>query len=47
LRIACRDPAELDELIRSLNDDVGAIETERRILLRDVLKRRLPFATPD
>ena len=47
LRIACRDPVELDELIRSLNDDVGAIETETRILLRDVLKRRLPFATPD
>jgi Lrp/AsnC family leucine-responsive transcriptional regulator len=47
LRIACRDPTELDELIRNLNDDVGAIETETRILLRDVLKRRLPFATPD
>ena len=47
LRIACRNPAELDELIRSLNDDVGAIETETRILLRDVLKRRLPFDTPD
>lgn len=36
LHIACRDATELDELIRALNHEVGAIETETRLLLRSI-----------
>ncbi len=43
LRIACRDSGDLDELIRALNDEVGAMETETRILLREIEPDRPPL----
>jgi Lrp/AsnC family leucine-responsive transcriptional regulator len=43
LRVACRDAVELDELIRALNSEVGAVETETRILLREIRPAGPPF----
>ena len=39
LRVACRDPADLDELITALNRDVGAGETDTRLILRRLQPR--------
>ncbi len=43
LQVACRDTTELDGLIRTLNDQVGAIETETRLLLREIGPDRPAF----
>jgi Lrp/AsnC family leucine-responsive transcriptional regulator len=43
LQIACRDASELDVTIRALNDTVGAMETETRILLSEIRPDRPPF----
>ena len=42
LRVACRDPTDLDELITALNRDVGAGETDTRLILRDSSRNRTP-----
>jgi Lrp/AsnC family leucine-responsive transcriptional regulator len=34
LRVACRDTAELDALLRTLRNRVGAADTETTIVLR-------------
>jgi Lrp/AsnC family transcriptional regulator, leucine-responsive regulatory protein len=39
LRVACRDVAELDTLIRRLKAEGGAAETETRLALRTVVRR--------
>jgi Lrp/AsnC family leucine-responsive transcriptional regulator len=41
LRVACRDPEELDRLLRDLRANAGVAETETRIVLRDLLRRNL------
>ena len=43
LRAACRDAAELDELIRTLKTKGGIVETDTRIALRTVLRRSGPM----
>lgn len=42
LRAACRDAAELDELIRTLKTKGGVVETDTRIALRTVVRRSGP-----
>lgn len=42
LRAACRDPADLDRLLRELRATAEVAETETRIVLRDLLRRALP-----
>jgi Lrp/AsnC family leucine-responsive transcriptional regulator len=39
LRVACRDAAELDRLLRHLKRDGGVTETETRIVLRSAFAR--------
>jgi Lrp/AsnC family transcriptional regulator, leucine-responsive regulatory protein len=39
LRVACRDTAELDRLLRHLKRDGGVVETETRLVLRSALAR--------
>ena len=39
LRVACRDPAELDRLLRHLKRECDVTETETRIVLRSALAR--------
>ncbi len=34
LRVACRDTAELDALLRTLRNDLGALDTDTTIILR-------------
>ena len=34
LRVACRDTAELDALLRTLRNRLGALDTETTIILR-------------
>jgi Lrp/AsnC family leucine-responsive transcriptional regulator len=41
LRVACRDAAELDDLLRRLKREARAAETETRIVLRTALRRRV------
>jgi Lrp/AsnC family transcriptional regulator, leucine-responsive regulatory protein len=36
LHVACRDRADMDDLITTLNEQVGAVETETRLMLRDI-----------
>ncbi len=36
LHVACRDRADMDDLITTLNERVGAVETETRLMLRDI-----------
>jgi Lrp/AsnC family leucine-responsive transcriptional regulator len=40
LRLACRDTAELDRALRTLKRELGASETETRIVLRTAADRR-------
>ena len=40
LRVACRDTAELDRLLRTLKRDLGALDPETRIVLRTAVERR-------
>jgi Lrp/AsnC family transcriptional regulator, leucine-responsive regulatory protein len=40
LRLACRDTAELDGVLRTLKRDLGALDTETRIVLRTQVDRR-------
>jgi len=40
LRLACRDTAELDGVLRMLKRDLGALDTETRIVLRTQVDRR-------
>jgi Lrp/AsnC family leucine-responsive transcriptional regulator len=47
LRAACRDAAELDELIRTLKTKGGVAETDTRIALRTVVRRSGPAPTRD
>jgi Lrp/AsnC family leucine-responsive transcriptional regulator len=42
LRVACRDAADLDRLLRALRATAGVAETETRLVLRDLLRRTLP-----
>jgi Lrp/AsnC family leucine-responsive transcriptional regulator len=39
LRVVCADPAELDQIIRTLKTKGGVVETDTRIALRIVLRR--------
>jgi Lrp/AsnC family leucine-responsive transcriptional regulator len=39
LRVACRDAAELDRLLRHLKREGGAAETETRVVLRSAFAR--------
>jgi Lrp/AsnC family transcriptional regulator, leucine-responsive regulatory protein len=39
LRVACRDTAELDRLLRHLKRDTGVVETETRVVLRSAFTR--------
>jgi Lrp/AsnC family leucine-responsive transcriptional regulator len=41
LRVACRDSADLDRLLRELRATAGVAETETRLVLRDLLRRNL------
>lgn len=41
LRVACRDSADLDRLLRDLRATAGVAETETRLVLRDLLRRNL------
>ena len=40
LRLACHDTAELDRVLRALRADLGALDTETRIVLRTAVDRR-------
>lgn len=40
LRLACRDTAELDRVLRRLKAELGALDTETRIVLRTAVDRR-------
>ena len=40
LDVACRDRADMDDLITTLNEQVGAVETETRLILRDIRPER-------
>jgi Lrp/AsnC family leucine-responsive transcriptional regulator len=40
LRVACADTAALDRLLRTLKRDLGALDTETRIVLRTAVDRR-------
>ncbi len=42
LRVACRDTADLDSMIRTLKTKGGAVETDTRISLRTILRRPGP-----
>jgi Lrp/AsnC family leucine-responsive transcriptional regulator len=42
LRVACRDAADLDQLLRALRASAGVADTETRLVLRDLLRRTLP-----
>jgi Lrp/AsnC family transcriptional regulator, leucine-responsive regulatory protein len=42
LRVACRDTAELDRLLRHLKRDGGVTETETRVVLRSAFTRGAP-----
>ena len=42
LRVACRDTAELDRLLRHLKRDGGVTETETRVVLRSAFARGAP-----
>jgi Lrp/AsnC family transcriptional regulator, leucine-responsive regulatory protein len=44
LRVACRDTAELDRLLRHLKRGGGVSETETRVVLRSALARAAPGA---
>lgn len=46
LRVACRDAADLDRLLRELRATAGVAETETRLVLRDILRRVLPGIAP-
>jgi Lrp/AsnC family leucine-responsive transcriptional regulator len=39
LRVACRDTAELDRLLRHLKRDAGVADTETRVVLRSAFTR--------
>ena len=39
LRVACRDTAELDRLLRQLKTELGAAETRTRVVLRSAIAR--------
>ena len=39
LRVACRDTAELDRLLRQLKTELGVVETETRVVLRSAIAR--------
>jgi Lrp/AsnC family leucine-responsive transcriptional regulator len=39
LRVACRDTAELDRMLRHLKRDCGVSETDTRVVLRSALER--------
>jgi Lrp/AsnC family transcriptional regulator, leucine-responsive regulatory protein len=43
LRAACRDPTDLDRLLRQLRATAEVAETETRLVLRDILRRTLPL----
>jgi Lrp/AsnC family leucine-responsive transcriptional regulator len=47
IRAACRDPADLDALIKALKARGGVIETDTRIVLRTVVRRSEPLPTAD
>ena len=42
LRVACRDTAELDRLLRHLKRDGGVSETDTRVVLRSAFTRGAP-----
>jgi Lrp/AsnC family transcriptional regulator, leucine-responsive regulatory protein len=42
LRVACRDTAELDRLLRLLKRECGVTETETRVVLRSAFTRGAP-----
>ena len=42
LRVACRDTAELDRLLRHLKRDSGVSETDTRVVLRSAFTRGAP-----
>ena len=39
LRVACRDTAELDRMLRHLKRECGVSETDTRVVLRSALER--------
>jgi Lrp/AsnC family leucine-responsive transcriptional regulator len=43
LRVACRDTADLDRLIRTLKTKGGVVETDTRLALRTVIRRPGPL----
>ena len=43
IRAACRDPADLDSLIRALKKRGGVVESDTRIVLRTVVRRSEPL----
>jgi Lrp/AsnC family leucine-responsive transcriptional regulator len=45
IRVACRDPADLDTLIKALKTKGGVSETDTRIALRTVVRRSEPLPT--
>lgn len=47
IRAVCRDPAELDTLIKALKTKGGVVETDTRIALRTVVRRPGPLPAPD
>jgi Lrp/AsnC family leucine-responsive transcriptional regulator len=44
LRVACRDTAELDVLLRALRIQLGAVDTETKIILRSGPPHEAPLA---
>src|SRR3954464_11667178 len=47
LRVACRDTAELDRLLRQLKTQLGVVETETRVVLRRAIARYAhPIGSP-
>ena len=42
LRVACRDTAELDRLLRHLKREGGVTDTETRVVLRSAFTRGAP-----
>ena len=42
LRVACRDTAELDRLLRHLTREGGVSETDTRVVLRSAFARGVP-----
>lgn len=46
VRVACRDAAHLDQMIRTLKTKGGVVETDTRVALRTVVRKPGPLAGP-